>query len=327
MADFITLNDYAARFGTQGEVAYKTIIEMQSKTNAVLQVLPFHPCNSGFIDKAVIRTSLPEVAWRLINKGVPYSKSASKQVSFTCGTMEALAQIDEELVDINGNSAEWRLSENAAFQEAMNQEWATTFFYGDEKVTPAKFTGLSAYYYAKGQDSIYSDRIIDCGGTGNNLTSLWITCMGPQTMYGIFPDKTKAGFSYEDKGKQKITDNNGNSFYAYESQYKWRSGLVLKDPRYVVRLANIDMTKLTTSDADTFIDKLITGYNRIENPMMGKMSIFCNRDLETYLWIMSKKSTNVRLSLDDFGGRKVTHFVGAPILRCDAILNTESAIS
>lgn len=325
--DFVTLHDYAARFGTQpGDLAYKKIIEMQSKTNKILQILPYHPCNSDLVERTVVRTELPEVAWRLINKGVKPSKSASKQVSFTTGTMEALAQIDEELMALNGNSPEWRLSENAAFQEAMNQEMASTFFYGDEKVTPAKFTGLSAYYYSKAEPAVYSDRIIDCGGTGNNLTSVWIVCMGEQSLYGIFPAKTHAGFEYHDNGRVKCLDADGGELYKYESQYKWRNGLALKDPRYVVRLCNIDTTKLTGTNVDDFIAKLITGFNRIENPSMGSMAIFCNRDMETYFDICQVRATNVRLGINDFFGSKVTSFRGVPILRNEAILSTESQI-
>lgn len=323
--EFATLYDYAARFGND-DAAYKQIIEMQSKTNKILQVLPYTACNSGQTEKVAVRTELPSVAWRLINKGVMPSKSASKQVSFTCGTIEALAQIDEELMELNGKSPEWRLSENAAFQEAMNQEMASTFFYGDEKVSPAKFTGLSAYYYSKNEAPVYAERIIDCGGTGNNLTSVWMVCMGPNSLYGIFPANTKAGFQYRDKGLVKCRDEEGGELWKYESQYKWRNGLALKDPRYVVRLCNIDTKKLTASDADNFMEKLIAGFNRIENPDMGKMAIFCNRDMETYFDICQVKATNVRLGLGEFGGSKVTTFRGVPILRNDAILSTESKI-
>ncbi len=327
MGDCITLHDYAARFGANGELAYKTIVEMQSKTNKILQVMPYQACNSGTVEKSVVRTELPPVAWRLINKGVTPGKSASKQVSFSCGTMEALAQIDEELVQLNGNSPEWRLSENAAFQEAMNQEMAKTFFYGDEKTTPAKFTGLSAYYYSKNEPSLYSDRIIDAGGTGDNLTSLWMCCFSPNTLYGIFPASTHAGFEYRDNGRVKCYDANNGELWKYESQYKWRSGLCLKDPRYVVRICNIDTTKLTADNCSDFIGNMIKAFNRIENPDMGTMSIFCNRDIETYLDICATKAPNVRLSIDEFAGKKITHFRGVPILRSDAILTTESAIA
>ena len=327
MTNCATLHDLAARFGTGNEAElYRTIVELQSKTNKILQVLPFKAANAGLVEKAVVRADLPDVAWRLINKGVTPGKSASKQVSFGCGTLEALAEIDEELVELNKHSAEWRLSENQAYQEAMNQKMATTIFYGDEKVNPAGFTGLNAYYYSTKLDKSYADQIVDAGGTGNALTSVWFMCMGQNTVYGIFPEMTHAGFEYRDNGRVQVHDAAGGKYWAYQSQYKWRMGLALKDPRYVSRLANVDMTKLTEDNAQDFMMKMVEAFNRIENPDMGTMAIFCNRDVESYIDKCAMLNKNTRLTIDDFGGHKITHFRGVPILRSDAVLSTESQI-
>lgn len=327
MSDCVTLHDWAARFGAQNQLAMQKIIELQSKTNRILDVLPFKQCNEKTQETVPVRAELPEVAWRLINKGTKPSKSKTKTESFTCGGMEALAEIDEKLMQINGNSNEWRLSENVAYQEAMNQKMATTCFYGDEKVNPAGFTGLAAYYYSKKkQDAIWADQIIDAGGTGNNLTSLWVVGYGQDTVYGIFPEGTSAGFKYRDNGRVQMQDANGGKYWGYQSQYNWDMGLAVRDPRYVVRITNIDPSKLAQADADAFIENLIRGYNQIENPDKCQMAIFANRSVQTYLDILASKKTNVRLDIDTFGGKKITHFWGVPILRCDAILNTEAQL-
>lgn len=324
---FVTLKEWADRFGANGQKPYQQIIEQQSKTNKILQVMPFHECNDGQRDKATIRAELPEVAWRMINRGTKPVKTQVKQASFTCGELEGFADIDEKLLKINNNSNEWRLSENAGIQESMNQKMAKTFFYGDENVNPAGFTGLSAYFYSiANQDDIYADQIIDCGGTGNSLTSLWMVGFGPLSCYGIFPKGTHAGFTYEDMGRVELKDATGGIFYGYRSKYNWAAGLAVRDPRFIVRLANIDVTKLTANDADAFIKNMIKGYNQIENPDAVRLSIFCNRKVQTYLDIMAAKKTNVRLGIDEFAGKKITHFYGVPILRCDAIAEDESQI-
>lgn len=335
MSNCVTLFDHAARFG-QGEEAFKKIIEMQTKTNKVLEVLPFKACNDGTKEKAAIRTALPDVAWRMINQGVKPSKSASKQVSFTTGHLQALAKVDEELIELNGGAASatgqaYRLSENAAFLEKMNQEMATTIFYGDEKKNPAGFTGLAAYYYtmsANNVPSLYKERVLSNGGTGSALTSMWFTCFAEDTVYGLFPNGTKAGFGYKDNGRVKVTDALGGEYYAYESQYDWRAGLAVKDPRFVVRLANINALQMATTEeaATAFMDNMIKAFNRIENPSKGKMAIFCNRDVLTYLEICAIRAKNIRLTTKDFGGQEVLSFRGVPILCCDALTNTESAI-
>ena len=328
MSDFVTLKEFADRFGSEGNKKYQQIIEQQTKTNKILQVLPFHECNDGQRDAATIRAALPPVAWRIINRGTKPVKTQVKQASFTCGELEGYADVDEKLLKMNGNSNEWRLTENAGIQESMNQKMAETFFYGDEKVNPAGFTGLSAYFYDKThQDAIYADQIIDAGGTGNALTSLWIVGFGPLSCYGIFPKGSHAGFTYEDMGRVEMRDTNGGIYYGYRSKYNWAAGLAVRDPRFIVRVANISTATLTQNAADAFIETLIKAYNQIENPDAVRLSIFCNRSVQTFLDICATKKTNVRLGIDEFAGKKITHFFGAPILRCDAIKNTESQIS
>jgi hypothetical protein len=326
--DAVTLHDWAARFGAKGEYVNQQIVEIQSKTNRLFEVLPYKQCNDGQKEVVLLRGELPEVAWRIINKGVKPGKSKSKQASFTCGGIEHLARVDEKLLKINGNDNNWRLSENIAAQEAMGQKMATTFFYGDETVNPAGFTGLSSYYYSKAnQDSLWADQIIDAGGTGASLTSLWMLGLGADTVYGIYPKGTAAGFEYKDNGRVKTYDSDGGEFYSYESQYNWDMGLAIRDPRYVVRVANINTSALTSANCDAFIENMIKAYNQIENPAKAsKLVIFANRSVETYLDIVAEKKSNVRLTIDEYGGKKITHFWGIPVLRCDAILNTESQL-
>ncbi|MEG2255143.1 MAG: hypothetical protein RSC33_07440, partial [Vagococcus sp.] len=274
-----------------------------------------------------VRTALPPVAWRMINRGTKPGKSQTKQLTFTCGEMEALAQLDEKLCRANGNSAQWRLSENKAYQQSMNKTMATTTFYGDEKVNPAGFTGFGAYYYSLTDadvDAVYREHIIDGGGTGNKLTSMWIVGWGNDTVHGIFEEGDTAGFKYRDNGRVPVIDANGGKFYAYESQYNWSMGIAVRDPRYIVRIANIDLSDTTATQK--LLENMIKGYNLIEDPNNCKLAIYCNRQTMTLIDLLAQAKTNVNLTIDTFNGKKQTHFWGAPFRRSDAILTTESAI-
>ena len=321
--NLVTMHDMAARIGANGDKATQRVVELQSKTNALFEVLGFKECNDGTKHTEILRTALPEIAWRLLNRGTKPTKSATAQTSFSCGGTEAFAQVDERMLKLNKYSNTWRLSENYAHQEAMGQKMATTFFYGDEKINPAGFTGLSAYYYSKSQDPIYADQIVDCGGTGDNLTSLWIMTISDDTVFGIHPEGIPAGYKYQDNGRVPLTDENGGKYYGYESQYNWDMGVALRDPRYVVRMANIDVTKFEDTQ---FIRYMIDAYNRIHNVDHGRTVLMCNRQVQTYLSILASEKANVNLRIDEFGGKKIEHFWTSPILRCDSILNTESQL-
>ena len=329
MNGFPTLYDLAASVGVgdgANAKANQKIIELQAQTNDIFQVLPLKECNDGTKEKVVLRTSLPEVAWRMLNKGVKPSKSAAGEISFTTGGVEAIADIDERQMQLNGNSNEYRMRENSGHQEAMTQKMCQTLFYGDEKINPAGFTGLGAYYYSfTQQDDIYKNQIVNAGGTGHKLTSLWIVTFGLDTIHGIYPKGVPAGYRYRDNGRVRVGDESGGSFWAYESQYNWDLGLAVRDPRYAVRLANIDTTQ---RDDTTFIAKLIDAMGRIQDPYKAntKTVILCNRDVRTYLRILASEKKNVMLNFADFMGKKLTHLDDAPIIRNDAIMTTEEQL-
>ncbi|MDT8902189.1 major capsid protein [Anaeroselena agilis] len=326
--NFATYQDFATRQGFDKTI--QKIIEMQSQTNRILDDMIVTEANEKSAHMTTVRTKLPEVAWRMINRGVTPGISGTSQITFTSGGMEALAKVDERLLEKNGgvNSErgnEWRLGENQAHQQAMNKEMALTLFYGDEKINPAKFTGLGAYYYspdiAKCEAAEY---VIDCGGAGNALTSIYIVVWGQNQIHGFYPEGTPAGFRYRDNGRVKAYDDQNKEFWAYESQYNWDLGLSVRDYRYGVRLCNIDLATIT---ADNFINYLIDAYNRVEDIDAGKAAIYLNRKAMTKIDQLAQNKANVNLTIDTFAGKKITHFWGVPFRRCDAILNTESELT
>ena len=248
----VTLADIAKRTDPNGKI--DAIVELLSQTNEILEDMPFVEGNLPTGHKTIIRTGLPTAAWRLLNYGVPQSKSKTQAVTDTCGMLEAYAEIDKSLADLNGNAASFRLSEDRAFLEAMNQEMAATLFYGDTAKNPERFLGLSARYSTLDKArSATAENIIDAGGTvANKLTSIWLICWGDQTAHGIYPKGSKAGFEHNDKGQVTLFDPSNNKYEGYRTHYKWDIGLTLRDWRYVVRVANIDLAAITD-------DKLVAG--------------------------------------------------------------------
>ena len=60
---------------------------------------------------------------------------------------------------------------------------------------------------------------------------------------------------------------------------------------------------------------------------MGRMAIYCNRIVRTYLDIQAVNKVNVLLNLEQWNGKAVTTFRGIPIRTCDQILSTEARIT
>lgn len=319
-----TLANFAKRLDPDGKV--DKIVEMMTETNDILKDMIWKEGNLVDGHKTTIRTGLPEVTWRKLNYGVQPSKSTTAQVRDTCGMLEAYAEVDKALAELNGNSAAWRLSEDRAFLEAMNQEMATTLFYGDLAENPAAFLGLAPRYNKISTDSTNCGyNIIDAGGTSDALTSIWFVGWGDETAFGIFPKGSKAGFSHEDLGEQTGEDANGGRLQIYRSHYRWDCGLTVRDWRGIVRIANIDTDDLDNVDLITL---LVKARNRLREKggLARRVVIYCNETIHTALDLQAMNKTNVMLAMKEWEGEDVLTFRGAPLRRVDAIVNTETQV-
>ncbi len=246
--------------------------------------------------------------------------------------LEAYAEVDKSLADLNGASADWRMSEEAGFVEAMNQEMAKTLFYGDIHEEPQKFMGLSPRYNAlSGFDC--AENVLDFGGTGGANTSIWLCGWGEDTLHGIFPKGSQAGLQIKDLGEQTLLDDNGGHYQGYRSHFKWDCGLSLRDWRYAVRICNIDTASFAdiingsaASVGTNLIRLMIAAANKIPSANKAQMAWYMNRDVKTVLDIMAMEKANVQLSVDQIEGKPVTRFLGMPVRRVDALHNNEERL-
>lgn len=342
----LTYADWASRVDPDGGIA--TIVELLSQTNEILDDMLVIEGNLPTGHKTTVRTGLPTATWRLLNYGVPNGKSTTAPIIDTCGLLETFNNIDEEVAELNGNTAEFRMSESMAFLEGMSQQMASTLIYGNTAVNPERFMGFAPRYNTVSTASAQTAyNVIDAGGTGSDNTSIWIVTWGPNTVHGIFPKGSRAGLTHNPVGgpsqKWPVLDANGNQYLAYKEQYKWKLGLTVRDWRYVVRICNIDVSDLSTVNAANLINAIIRGLRRLPTApvtaspvqtsdapsirgVMGRTVIYTNRTVSTFLDLQATNKTNVLLQLSEFNGRPVTTFRGIPIRTVDAILNTESRI-
>jgi hypothetical protein len=334
----LTLADWAKRTDPEGRVP--VIAELLSQSNEILEDCVFKEGNLPTGERVVIRTGLPAVYWRALNQGIPNSKSQTAQVDEACGILEARSEVDKDLAMLNGNTAQFRLSEDVAFLEAMNQTQATTMFYGNPAIEPKSFLGLAARYSAAPGSSGIGQNIIEGGGTGSDNTSVYLVVWGDNTVYCPFPKGSTAGLMHEDLGEQTVyTDSGANRMQAYATRYQWKNGLVVKDWRYVVRIANIDASDMSNasgtqaSSAATQLIKLMTrALYRIPNMAMGRAAFYMNRTVHGGLSIQAMDRAQAVLAvnqgLSQFGTPySWLSFLGVPCRRVDALINAEARLT
>jgi hypothetical protein len=331
----LTLGEWATRLDPGGKPA--AVIELLGQTNEMLTDMLWMQCNDGAGHKTTVRTGLPTATWRLLNYGVVKSKSTTAQVRDSTGMLEAYSDIDKALADLNGNSAEFRMGEDMAFIESMNQGMQGTVVYGSTTATPERFTGLVPRFSSLSAPN--GGNIVNAGGSSNTNTSIWLVGWGQNTVHGLFPKGSKAGLQVRDLGEVPLYDANNNVYQGYRTHFKWDCGLTVRDWRFVVRIANINVTAgaVTTSN---LVNTLITAVNKLPfvsaagnspppggtKPGQVNTAFYCNRTVRAALDIQAMAKTNNFLTIETRDSKPYTAFRGIPIRICDQLVNTEARI-
>lgn len=327
-AGSLTLLDMAKRKDPNGAIA--RIVELLTQRNEVLLDMTWKEGNLETGERTTVRTGLPDVFWRLLNAGVQASKSHTVQITEAVGMLEAYSSIDKDLAGLGGNPAAARLSEATAFLEAMNQEFASTLFYGTA-LAPEEFIGLAARYSDTSAGN--GDNIILGGGTGStDNTSIYLVSWDPEMVCGIYPKGSTAGIVHEDKGEQLIQNAGGVTgalMTALVDRWQWKCGIALKDWRAVVRIPNIDVSNLSSaSDAADLLHLMADAEERLPNNL-GRRAFYMNRTVARFLRHQSKEqvSGGGGLTFENVSGQRVRMFGLTPVRICDALLNTEDVVS
>lgn len=332
----LTLYDAAKRLDPNGAVA--TVAELLSQMNDNLEDMVVVEGNLPTGHRVTVRTGLPTVYFRQINAGVPTSKSTTAQVDEGVALMEAYSEIDERLIKLNGNGQAFRLNEDKAFLESMNQQQTSTMFYGNVATDQKTYTGLSTRYSSLSAGN--GANIIDAGGSGSDNASIWLVGWGENTVFCTYPKGSQAGLQMNDLGKDTVIDANGGRFQAWRTQFVWENGLVVKDWRYAVRIANVDVSDLiaqTGTQANTAATQIIYLMSRAMDRMPAWNGIrpvfYMNRTLYSMLRIAALGKSNNALAIDDalsqFGtpmkGRLT--FQGIPIRNVDQLTLAETRVT
>jgi hypothetical protein len=340
-AGAVTLLDWAKSVDPDGKTA--TVVELLNQSNEILTDMLWIEGNLPTGQRASIRTGLPTSIWRKMYQGVPASKSLRATIEDACGMLETRAEVDKDVVELNGNTDSFRLSEAQAFLESLNQTMAETVIYGDASVNPEQFNGLKIRYDTL--SGTIGQNVISAGGAGSDNTSVYLVGWGRNTVTGIFPKGSMAGLQHENLGLIDAFDSNNNRYRAYADHWQWKCGLHVKDWRYVVRIANIDLSDLTgltgtqAITAATFLPKLmIKAMARF--PFMGMCTpvFYASRTVKEMLSIGAMDKNQNVLSLQagarEFGNVSPgsvssgnLSLLGVPIRTVDRLRETEAVVS
>jgi len=318
----MTMADWAKRQEPDGGIVTDTV-EALAETNEILDDMLVAEGNLITGNRTTIRTGLPATAWRKLNYGIQPSKSRTAQVDDVCGIHEARSSVDVELAKLGGNSPETLLmTEEAPFVEAMSQKMAGGLFYFDTDTEPEKFLGLAPRY-----PSLSTANVLNAGGSGSDLTSVWLVGWGPRSVFGITPKGAMTGLQREYKGIEPVLDDQTppGTYYAHVTTYQWKLGLCVKDWRYIVRIANIEQGDTNGITPELMIQAI--GKLPSMRTNSGRYAWYMHKSIWTQLAILAQNKSNVALSWQEVFGQKVLTFWGIPLRQVDQLLITEDALT
>lgn len=324
-ATTLTLVDWAKLQDPNNQQA--RVVELLSQTNPILEDMLWLEGNLPTGHQTTLRTSLPEAQWRVLNYGVQTGKSTAAQITDTCGMLETYSEVDIDLAMLNGNTRQFRLSEDRAFIEGINQQQARTLFYGNANVNPERYTGLAPRYAtADATVDLSGNQVIDAGGTGSTNASIWMVVWGDDTVHGIYPKGSQAGLTVRDLGEDTAIDPEGGKYQVYRTRFQWKCGLTVRDYRYIVRIANIDVSTLRGGSAPDLVDLMASAMLSVPSMSMGRPVFYLNRTVASAYNRQARTAPGLQIAREQVGGMIYSDFQGVPMKVVDVLLNTEARV-
>jgi hypothetical protein len=315
------------------------IAEVLVQENPILKDIGYQVCNEKTYHVVDIRSGLPSVYYRKANQAIAPSKTATEERKFTPTPIESKSVMDE-LVAARGGADRIpynRWNQAQGHLQAMANEHASLMFYGSPADDYRKVAGLADIYSTLATTEPTYHQIIDAGGAGNDLTSIYCVHWGERAFHGIYPDGSQIGVKRVDRspGNSKVqitgtTESGGTgTFYGYEEDFMLDHGLVPVDYRQGGRIANIDISDLAGGSGADVIQMLIQLHYRIHANGNGNGILYCNKTMGAYLHILARNAVGAGggFTFGNYQGEEVTMFLGKPIRICDAILSTEDEVT
>ena len=299
-----------------------TIIETMAMANTMLQELPAVEANDGTVHTSVVRRSYPGGQHRVYNQGVGAKSSQTDTVKDMTCILESFSDVDHQLAKNSGNEKALYDSEAKAFLFGMGQDQADDLVYGNNAQDPALINGLAIRYSKLGE------RCISFGGTGKNLTSLYLIAAGPKACHLIYPKGSKSvGVIREDLGVNRVPDpkDNQRTFMAHTDHFIAEYGLAIAHPDAVIRICNIPLD-LTDQQRQDLLEIILRYQKRLTKGIVNT-ALFANGDLIYQLERAGRELSYVTHDDVDSWGKPITSINGLRFRGQDAILSAEDEVA
>lgn len=330
----LTLADYESMV-TDKDVARKVLIHTIRDYTPFFDQGGILSANNGDTDKGQIITKYPEGQLRGYNEGWEAEEALGAAARYTASMVRTRSVVDVSLYNTRkpGEREAWRLRKDQAFMRGLARQAVRRVFYGDPKTDARDCLGLANIVVPTSE--AFGGRCIDAGGTtSGKLTDIWLANWKPEGMYMFYPQGGEGpGLSVDDMGEQYVQDKNGKAYRALVTEFGWDIGVAAYDPESVVRICNVDTSKLskknTTASAPDLIDLMTQALEMLPDDASGRIAFYMNDTIRSVLRRQMQNKDNAFLTWSEIAGRKVLSYGDTPIhkLGNDVIGNDGNVIA
>ena len=297
-----------------------TIIETMAMLNSMLATLPAVMANDKATHTRLVRRSYPGGEHRLYNRGVGKKASQTEPVRDIITMLEAFSDVDEALAKHSGNPVALYNSEASAFLAGMGLDQARDLVYGNHAQVPEEISGLAVRYPK------LNDHCISFGGTGHDLTSIYLIAAGVNACHLIYPQgSSSVGVQRIDAGIVYAQDENKKEFRAHRDHFIAEYGISIGHPDAVIRIANIP-NNLDKAGRAKLIELVLRHQKRLTKGVVNTV-LYGNMEMIFQIEQAGRDAQFVIAHESDIWGRPVNNINGLRLQQQDAILSTEDEVA
>lgn len=290
--------------------------------------------NDGQGMKGVLAEKYPEGQLIGINEGWDASVPTGRTVRYpSCIVRDrsVIGKLQLERMPEKDRSA-YRARKDQMFIRGLTRSMVKRVFTGNPSVDPRDCMGLSNIVLPDRDGGVWQNSLLDAGGTGENLTSIYFINWNPESMTLFFPENGGAtGISVEvQKCPIYVPDANGKMYPAYVTEFGYDLGVFAGNPENIVRIANVDTTKISTAKGASDLLKLfVQARHRLRTDDFSSVGIYCTDQIGMIYDLQLLEKTKYTLEYKTFGKREgMLSFGGIPIYQygTDVLSSAEARI-
>ena len=300
---------------------------------------------NNFNSHSVLQTqSKPKGSDVRVNLGYQWEFPVTAPFIFPIQGVATNSRIDTLLLSRERDPQGFRMSRDLLTISGLKNTVHDRLNYGNASMFPDQINGLWTMFSNLLSGGPIGPSVVDNGGriapggqAGSGECSTFSIKWGPGACGLVYPRGGRDFIVVKDGGEQLVEDNSGSNrkYWAMVTTYIIQFGIVVEDPRYVQRVANIDVGTGAIADwanpqngANAQFANVqpnsaaaqIYAYSQFPDDNLDGVVTYAPRPVWTQMNIALETKSNVWLSMDEAWGRRVLHCHMVPIKLCERLL-------